>query len=501
MAAAADDRVGEEGLEQYKVDGYHRVSIGEVYDGGRYTVIKKLGWGHFSTVWLVDDATQPEGSPLRRVALKVQKSARRYTSAAKDEIKLLQCVNENAATSASPVRIVKMLNSFEHSGPHGTHTCFVFEVLGDNLLNVIKHYNYEGLPIKVVKLMAYQILEGLDFLHRICGIIHTDLKPENVLIGAPRDDRSTKAPTAAAGAMATVEATMAGLSLEGSAAKAFDDALSATAPMGFRAVADSADRAVKEVEATTAALEALSVETSAVDVVDTSSPSNLAGSGTTMVNAVPQTPDQLKASTQLEEVELKLKGKMSPSARKRLKRKRTKLKRMIAGSEGSSGGGSSGGAASSGAGSSGGRSSGGRSSGGGSSGGGSNGSAASAAAAPAAAKRGGSGAPASAPAPTISPYFTAEDEVNIKIVDLGNACWVRRHFSEDIQTRQYRCPEVRAGCLWLCMRTRAEQTRAREIVCVRGCVLCASCCSPLRSLSSSSAALPPSSPHPYFRLF
>ena len=476
MAAAADDRVGEEGLEQYKVDGYHRVSIGEVYDGGRYTVIKKLGWGHFSTVWLVDDATQPEGSPLRRVALKVQKSARRYTSAAKDEIKLLQCVNENAATSASPVRIVKMLNSFEHSGPHGTHTCFVFEVLGDNLLNVIKHYNYEGLPIKVVKLMAYQILEGLDFLHRICGIIHTDLKPENVLIGAPRDDRSTKAPTAAAGAMATVEATMAGLSLEGSAAKAFDDALSATAPMGFRAVADSADRAVKEVEATTAALEALSVETSAVDVVDTSSPSNLAGSGTTMVNAVPQTPDQLKASTQLEEVELKLKGKMSPSARKRLKRKRTKLKRMIAGSEGSSGGGSSGGAASSGAGSSGGRSSGGRSSGGGSSGGGSNGSAASAAAAPAAAKRGGSGAPASAPAPTISPYFTAEDEVNVKIVDLGNACWVRRHFSDDIQTRQYRCPEVRAGCLWLCMRTRAEQTREREIVCVCVCVWMRSVC-------------------------
>lgn len=34
-------------------DGYHPVYIGEKYHAGRYTVLKKLGWGHFSTVWLV----------------------------------------------------------------------------------------------------------------------------------------------------------------------------------------------------------------------------------------------------------------------------------------------------------------------------------------------------------------------------------------------------------------------------------------------------------------
>merc|ERR1712151_738112 len=31
------------------------------------------------------------------------------------------------------------------------------------------------------------------------------------------------------------------------------------------------------------------------------------------------------------------------------------------------------------------------------------------------------------------------------VVDLGNACWTHRHFSEDIQTRQYRSPEVVIG--------------------------------------------------------
>ena len=29
-----------------------------------------------------------------------------------------------------------------------------------------------------------------------------------------------------------------------------------------------------------------------------------------------------------------------------------------------------------------------------------------------------------------------------KIVDFGNGCWTHKHFTDDIQTRQYRCPEV-----------------------------------------------------------
>ena len=35
--------------------GYHPVKVGELYNLGRYVVLRKLGWGHFSTVWLVQD--------------------------------------------------------------------------------------------------------------------------------------------------------------------------------------------------------------------------------------------------------------------------------------------------------------------------------------------------------------------------------------------------------------------------------------------------------------
>ncbi len=36
-----------------------------------------------------------------------------------------------------------------------------------------------------------------------------------------------------------------------------------------------------------------------------------------------------------------------------------------------------------------------------------------------------------------------DENVNVKICDMGNACWFHHHFSTEIQTRQYRSPEVR----------------------------------------------------------
>ena len=42
----------DEGAEGYKRGGYHPVSVGERYGDGRYVVLKKLGWGHFSTCLL-----------------------------------------------------------------------------------------------------------------------------------------------------------------------------------------------------------------------------------------------------------------------------------------------------------------------------------------------------------------------------------------------------------------------------------------------------------------
>jgi serine/threonine protein kinase len=64
----------------------------------------------------------------------------------------------------------------------------VFEVLGHNLLKLITKSNYGGIPLENVRIITKQVLEGLHYLHTKCKIIHTDLKPENVLMSVNEND-------------------------------------------------------------------------------------------------------------------------------------------------------------------------------------------------------------------------------------------------------------------------------------------------------------------------
>uniref|UniRef100_A0A8D0H3Q6 non-specific serine/threonine protein kinase n=1 Tax=Sphenodon punctatus TaxID=8508 RepID=A0A8D0H3Q6_SPHPU len=166
----------QEDPNDYCKGGYHLVKIGDLFNG-RYHVIRKLGWGHFSTVWLSWDI---QGK--RFVAMKVVKSAEHYTETALDEIKLLKSVRNTDPNDPSRERVVQLLDDFKISGVNGSHICMVFEVLGHHLLKWIIKSNYQGLPLPCVKRIIKQVLQGLDYLHSKCRIIHTDIKPENILL-------------------------------------------------------------------------------------------------------------------------------------------------------------------------------------------------------------------------------------------------------------------------------------------------------------------------------
>jgi len=109
-----------------------------------YIVEKKLGWGHFSTVWLCSDTRLPNDHPRKLVAIKVQKSAPQYAEAAKDEIELLEDLARNDPLHIQPV--VKYYEDFTvvSSETGETHMAIVFAVAGANLLSLIKKYNYKG---------------------------------------------------------------------------------------------------------------------------------------------------------------------------------------------------------------------------------------------------------------------------------------------------------------------------------------------------------------------
>jgi len=59
----------EEGKPDYRPGGYHPAYVGEIYNN-KYVLLEKIGWGHFSTVWMTRNY---ETNKL--YALKVQKSA------------------------------------------------------------------------------------------------------------------------------------------------------------------------------------------------------------------------------------------------------------------------------------------------------------------------------------------------------------------------------------------------------------------------------------------
>ncbi|XP_070758158.1 SRSF protein kinase 1b [Enoplosus armatus] len=166
----------QEDPNDYCRGGYHHVKIGDLFNG-RYHVIRKLGWGHFSTVWLAWDIQEK-----RFVAMKVVKSAEHYTETALDEIKLLKSVRNTDPSDPNREKVVQLLDDFKISGMNGTHVCMVFEVLGYHLLKWIIKSNYQGLPLASVKSIIRQVLQGLDYLHTKCKIIHTDIKPENILL-------------------------------------------------------------------------------------------------------------------------------------------------------------------------------------------------------------------------------------------------------------------------------------------------------------------------------
>jgi len=112
----------------------------------------------------------------------VVKSASHYTETAVDEIKLLTCVRESDPVDPFREKCVQLLDDFKIHGVNGTHVVMVFEVLGHHLLKWIIKSDYRGLPRECVRSIIRQTLEGLQYLHEKCKIIHTDIKPENILL-------------------------------------------------------------------------------------------------------------------------------------------------------------------------------------------------------------------------------------------------------------------------------------------------------------------------------
>ena len=148
-----------------------------------YKVLKTLGEGTFGRVF----QWQKLGS-ASVYALKIIRPKQKYIESAKYEAEMLKEINQEWVKVRKKNKNfqshwIELHNSFKFASPineNDTHVWLVFESCGKSLYEFIKENNYRGFYIDQILAIAKQMFEGLDFIHRI-GIIHTDIKPENIL--------------------------------------------------------------------------------------------------------------------------------------------------------------------------------------------------------------------------------------------------------------------------------------------------------------------------------
>ncbi|KAJ2123082.1 hypothetical protein IW147_002902 [Coemansia sp. RSA 720] len=130
----------------------------------KYKSIKHIGEGAFSSVLLALNVETGE-----KVAIKKMKKRRWKDTAAQAEISALQKLNHE--------NIIQLLDVFRED----YRSFLVFECMDCDLNELVVSRNGRRLPDTVILDITYQILNGLDYIHR-SSLFHRDIKPENVLI-------------------------------------------------------------------------------------------------------------------------------------------------------------------------------------------------------------------------------------------------------------------------------------------------------------------------------
>lgn len=137
----------------------------------KYLLLKKLGHGSFSSVWLA--INQQNKKP---VAIKIHNT--QDYDAGIIESELLQKIKDKKCKY-----VVNIIEHFSHfnNDLNDHHFCIVLELMACTLLDFIKEGKYKkGLPPDISIKIIHQCLLALRELNKI-GYIHTDIKPENIL--------------------------------------------------------------------------------------------------------------------------------------------------------------------------------------------------------------------------------------------------------------------------------------------------------------------------------
>jgi len=167
MSIAYRQYAGVENVSRYRPGGYHPVHLNDTFADGRYTVAHKLGFGTFSTVWLVRDDTIGKYLSLKILTADASQSSEdgphRY-----HELEVLKHLQDRFDENENGNQyVVRMLDHFDHQGPNGLHRCIITELLGPSLAsNIEELYDDEIFPPEIAKRFVFQVAMGIKYLHK-----------------------------------------------------------------------------------------------------------------------------------------------------------------------------------------------------------------------------------------------------------------------------------------------------------------------------------------------
>ncbi|XP_036621482.1 homeodomain-interacting protein kinase 3 isoform X7 [Trichosurus vulpecula] len=111
------------------------------------------------------------------VAIKILKNHPSYARQGQIEVSILSRLSTE---NADEFNFVRAYECFQHRN----HTCLVFEMLEQNLYDFLKQNKFSPLPLKVIRPILQQVATALKKLKSL-GLIHADLKPENIMLVDP----------------------------------------------------------------------------------------------------------------------------------------------------------------------------------------------------------------------------------------------------------------------------------------------------------------------------
>uniref|UniRef100_A0A6N2MXK7 non-specific serine/threonine protein kinase n=4 Tax=Salix viminalis TaxID=40686 RepID=A0A6N2MXK7_SALVM len=159
--------------------GYYSYRFGEVLDG-QYEIVAAHGKGVFSTVVRAKDLKAVIDGP-EEVAIKIIRNNETMRKAGDTEVSILKKLAGQDPENKR--HCVRFLSSFKYRN----HLCLVFESLHMNLREVLKKFGRDiGLKLTAVRAYGKQLFIALKHL-RNCGVLHSDIKPDNMLVNEAKN--------------------------------------------------------------------------------------------------------------------------------------------------------------------------------------------------------------------------------------------------------------------------------------------------------------------------